>query len=45
MTKQEKIEKILSLNNMILELKANPHVKSRNTIQKLQQEIDEISKL
>ena len=43
MTKQEKIEKILSLNNMILELKANPHVKSRNTIQKLQQELSKLT--
>ena len=39
MTEQEKFSKIKSLNKMIIELKANPQVNSKETIQKLQQEI------
>jgi|TARA_R100001443_G_scaffold46368_1_gene59239 hypothetical protein len=45
MTKDEKLEKIASISNMILELKTSIGVEnSKQTIQKLQQEIDELSK-
>jgi hypothetical protein len=45
MTEQEKFNKIKVLNQMIVELKNNPQVNSKKTIQKLQQEIDNIVKL
>ena len=45
MTEQEKFNKIKVLNQMIIELKSNPSVESKKTIQKLQQEIDNIVKL
>lgn len=45
MTEQEKFSKIKSLNKMIIELKTNPQVNSKETIQKLQQEIDNLVKL
>lgn len=45
MTQEEKFNKIKALNQMIVELKNNPQVNSKKTIQKLQQEIDNIVKL
>ena len=45
MTQEEKFNKIKALNQMIVELKNNPQVNSKITIQKLQQEIDNIVKL
>ena len=44
MTEQEKLNKIKALNKMIINLKTNPEVNSRKTIQKLQQEIDDLIK-
>jgi hypothetical protein len=44
MTEQEKFNKIKALNKMIINLKTNPEVNSRKTIQKLQQEIDDLIK-
>jgi len=45
MTQEEKLEKIASIQKMILELKTSIGVKnSKQTIQKLQQEIDELTK-
>lgn len=44
MTEQEKFNKIEALNKMIINLKTNPEVNSRKTIQKLQQEIDNLIK-
>lgn len=44
MTEQEKFDKIKALNKMIINLKTNPEVNSRKTIQKLQQEIDDLIK-
>lgn len=44
MTEQEKLNKIQALNKMIINLKTNPEVNSRKTIQKLQQEIDDLVK-
>ena len=40
MTQQEKTNKIAELSNMIVDLKTNPKVNSKKTIQKLQQQID-----
>jgi hypothetical protein len=45
MTEQEKFDKITALNKMIIELKANPKINSKKTIQRLQQEIDNLIKL
>ena len=45
MTQQDKLDAIKSLHKMIIELKSNPSVESKKTIQKLQQEIDNIVKL
>ena len=45
MTQKEKYNKIKALNQMIIKLKSNPQVNSKETIQKLQQEIDNIVKL
>ena len=45
MTQEEKLEKIASIQKMILELKTSIGVEnSKQTIQKLQQEIDELTK-
>lgn len=44
MTEQEKLNKIKALNKMIINLKTNPEVNSRKTIQKLQQEVDDLIK-
>ena len=44
MTQEEKFNKINALNKMIINLKSNPEVNSKNTIQKLQQELDKIVK-
>ena len=44
MTEQEKFNKIKALNKMIINLKTNPEVNSRKTIQKLQQEVDDLIK-
>ena len=45
MTEQEKLHKIKALNQIIIELKNNPQVNSKKTIQRLQQEIDNLVKL
>ena len=42
MTNKEKIQKIEAINKMIIDLKLNPPIESKITIQKLQQERDEI---
>lgn len=42
MTQEEKRQKIETLGKMIIELKTNPDVNSRLTIQKLQQELDKL---
>ncbi len=42
MTAQDKLDKIKSLHEMIVELKSNPSVESKRTIQRLQQQIDEL---
>lgn len=42
MTQKEKLQKIESINEMILKLKSNPNIESKLTIQKLQQERDKI---
>ena len=39
---EEKINKINSLHKIISDLKSNPSVDSKKTIQKLQQELDNI---
>ena len=45
MAQEEKLEKIASIQKMILELKTSIGVEnSKQTIQKLQQEIDELTK-
>jgi hypothetical protein len=43
MTQEEKLEKIKSLHEMIIELKSNPSIASKKTIQSLQQEIDKLT--
>ena len=43
MTKQNKLDAIKTLQNIILELKLNPNVKNKKTIQQLQQKLDELS--
>jgi hypothetical protein len=43
MTQQDKIDAIKSLHRMIMELKSNPSVKSKKTIQGLQQKLDELT--
>ena len=43
MTKKDKIDAIKSLHRMIMELKSNPSVKSKKTIQGLQQKLDELT--
>ena len=42
MTKQDKLNKIKSLHKMVIELKSNPSVESKKTIQRLQQQIDDL---
>ena len=42
MTQQEKTNKIKELSSMIVDLKSNRTVDSKKTIQKLQQQIDEL---
>lgn len=42
MTLEEKTNQINAIQKMIVDLKTNPSLKSKNTIQKLQQQIDEI---
>tara|TARA_Y100000385_G_scaffold252075_1_gene275286 strand:- start:889 stop:1023 length:135 start_codon:yes stop_codon:yes gene_type:complete len=43
MTKQDKLDAIKSLHKMIIELKSNPSVESKKTIQSLQQKLDELT--
>ena len=43
MTKQDKIDAIKSLHRMIMELKKNPSIESKKTIQQLQQKLDELT--
>lgn len=43
MTKQDKLDAIKSLHKMIAELKKNPSIESKKTIQKLQQKLDELT--
>ena len=38
MTQEEKLKKVEALSKMIIDLKSNPSIKSKITIQKLQQE-------
>lgn len=40
MKEQEKLNKITELSNMIVDLKINPKISSKKTIQILQQQID-----
>ena len=40
MTIQNKLDEIKSLHKMIIELKSNPSVESKKTIQRLQQKLD-----
>lgn len=42
MTQQDKLDAIKSLHKMIIELKSNPSVESKKTIQGLQQKLDEL---
>jgi len=42
MTLEEKTQKINSINKIISDLKSNPTVTAKDTIQKLQQQIDKI---
>ncbi len=44
MTIKEKTEKIKAINDMIVELKRNPTIASKQTIQRLQQQIDNVTK-
>ena len=43
MTKQDKLDAIKTLQEEILQLKLSPEAKSRETIQSLQQKLDELS--
>ena len=43
MTKQDQLDAIKSLQNMIIELKSKPRVESKKTIQQLQQKLDELT--
>ena len=43
MTKQDKLDAIKTLQEAILQLKLSPKTKSRKTIQKLQQKLDELT--
>lgn len=42
MTQQNKLDAIKSLHRMIIELKSNPSVESKKTIQQLQQKLDDL---
>jgi hypothetical protein len=42
MTQQNKLDAIKSLHRMIIELKSNPSVESKKTIQILQQKLDDL---
>ncbi len=42
MKEQEKLNKIKELSNMIVDLKVNSKVSTKKTIQKLQQQIDDL---
>ena len=42
MNAEDRLSKIKELNSMILDLKSNPTISSKKTIQKLQQQINEI---
>jgi hypothetical protein len=42
MKTQDKLDAIKSLNKMIIELKKNPSIKNKKTIQQLQQKLDEL---
>ena len=42
MTKQDKLDAIKSLHKMIIELKKNPSIESKKTIQNLQQKLDDL---
>ena len=43
MTQQDKLDAIKTIREAILELKLSPEAKSRETIQSLQQKLDELS--
>jgi len=43
MTKQDKLDAIKSLQLMIIELKSNPSIESKKTIQQIQQQIDNLT--
>ena len=42
MNAEDRLSKIKELNSMIMNLKSNPTINSKKTIQKLQQQINEI---
>ena len=42
MNAEDRLSKIKELNGMIMDLKINPTINSKKTIQKLQQQINEI---
>tara|TARA_B100001093_G_scaffold504707_1_gene560920 strand:- start:777 stop:911 length:135 start_codon:yes stop_codon:yes gene_type:complete len=42
MKQQDKLDAIKSLQKMIIELKSNPSIESKKTIQNLQQKLDEL---
>ena len=43
MTKQNKLDAIITLQEAIIELKLSPTAKSKKTIQQLQQKLDELT--
>lgn len=43
MKQQDRLDAIKSLQIMIVELKSNPSIESKKTIQQLQQKIDDLS--
>ena len=43
MKQQDRLDAIKSLRSMIVELKSNPSIESKKTIQQLQQKIDDLS--
>ena len=43
MTQQNKLDAIKSIQKMIIELKQNPSIESKKTIQQLQQKLDELT--
>jgi len=42
MTKQDRQDAIKSLHKMIMDLKKNPSIESKKTIQQLQQKLDDL---